>query len=306
MNKLPAVPNRTGSHEQFFHGTWYRGAGAKFVPSRPMLKEPGAVERFVLDGWLPPKPLIDRDTPVTAFGSCFASHVSKWLDARGYRVNGSDLDLDAHIIRFGEGMVNSYAIHEQFQWALEGLSLEEGLWFGPGKEVALPSEEIREATRQILLGTRVFILTLGLAEIWVDKITGRAFWRAVPANLFDETRHAFRISSVEENLANLRKVCDLVVRHVPDASIVFTLSPIPLMATFRPVSCITANSASKAILRVALDELMREGRANVHYFPSYEIVKDVYVDAFEEDYRHVKRSVIDYVMSTFARHYCQA
>ena len=89
-------------------------------------------------------------------------------------------------------------IHEQFEWALEGLSLEEGLWFGPGKEVALPSEEIREATRQILLGTRVFILTLGLAEIWVDKVTGRAFWRAVPADLFDETRHAFRISSVEE------------------------------------------------------------------------------------------------------------
>ena len=33
---------------------------------------------------------------------------------------------------------------------------------------------------------------------------------------------------------------------------------VPLAATFRGVSCVTANAASKAILRVAVDELMRE------------------------------------------------
>jgi hypothetical protein len=306
MDNLPLISVRSGSHAQTFHGTWYRGEGAKFVPSRPMLKEPGAIDRYVLDGWLPPAPLIDRTTPVTAFGSCFAFHISQWLAERGYAVNGGDLELDAHIIRFGEGMVNSFAILEQFRWALEGLSLEDGLWFGPGKEIALPTEEIRASTRALLLGTRVFILTLGLSEIWVDKVSGRAFWRAVPLHLFDPSRHAFRVSSVGENLANLAAICDLVAKHVPDASIVFTLSPIPLMATFRPVSCITANAASKAILRVAIDELMRSGRKGVHYFPSYEIVKDVYVDAFQEDYRHLKPPVIDFIMSTFARHYCRA
>jgi hypothetical protein len=43
-----------------------------------MLKEPGAIERFVLTAGCRP-PLIDRETPVTAFGSVSASHVSKWL-----------------------------------------------------------------------------------------------------------------------------------------------------------------------------------------------------------------------------------
>jgi hypothetical protein len=154
--------------------------------------------------------------------------------------------------------------------------------------------------------TRVFILTLGLSEIWFDKVSGRAFWRAIPMHLFDESRHAFRVSTVAENLANLAEISDLVERHVPGATIVFTLSPIPLMATFRPISCITANSASKAILRVAIDELMRQQRPRIHYFPSYEIVKDVYVDAFQDDYRHLKPAVIDFIMSTFARHYCVA
>ena len=88
------------------------------------------------------------------------------------------------------------------------------------------------------------------------------------------------MSSVGENVANLREIVRLIRKHVPRAAIVFTLSPVPLSAdcllhqvplsadcllhqvplaaTFRGVSCVTANAASKAILRVAVDELMRE------------------------------------------------
>ena len=304
MAELPVVTVKTGRHEQTFHGTWYRGDGARFIPSKAMLREPGAVERFLLDGWLPAAPLIDRQTPITAFGSCFATHITRWLKIHRYDVNADDLEIDAHIIRFGEGMVNSFAIHEQFRWALEGVSLEEGLWFGEHKEIALPTEEIREATRRILVRTKVFILTLGLSEIWFDKVTGRAFWRAIPSHLFDASRHAFRVSTVEENLANLRSVCDLIATHVPGAKVIVTLSPIPLMATFRPVSCVTANAVSKSILRVAIDELVREGRPGLHYFPSYEIVKDLFVDPFQDDNRHLKPEVIEFIMQTFVRHFC--
>ena len=42
-------------------------------------------------------------------------------------------------------------------------------------------------------------------------------------------------------------------KHVPHASVVLTLSPVPLAATFRGVSCVTANAASKATLRAAVD-----------------------------------------------------
>lgn len=304
MTRLTPLTVRTGSHEQTFHGTWYRGKGTRFIPSRPMLAEPGAVDRYVLDGWLPQAPLLTRTTPVTAFGSCFAHHITRWLSVNGFDVNGADLGLDTHIIRFGEGMVNTFAILEQFQWALENLSLEEGLWFGENKEIALPTEDVRLATRRIIERTEVFILTLGLSEIWVDKSSGRAFWRAVPAHLFDESRHAFRVSTVAENFDNLRETVDLIGRHVPGAKVVVTLSPIPLMATFRPVSCLTANSVSKAILRVAIDELMRSDRKGLYYFPSYEIVKEMFVDPFQEDNRHLKPEVIDFVMSTFAAHYC--
>ncbi|SIR27762.1 GSCFA family protein, partial [Rhizobium sp. RU35A] len=54
---------------------------------------------------------------------------------------------------------------------------------------------IQDATRQIIHATDVFIITLGLSEIWYDKRSGDALWRAVPADLFDEEIHGFRVST---------------------------------------------------------------------------------------------------------------
>jgi hypothetical protein len=87
--------------------------------------------------------------------------------------------------------------------------------------------------------------------------------------------------------------------------VIFTLSPVPLIATFRPVSCISANSVSKAVLRVAVDELMRENRADdrLFYFPSFEIVTGYFRDPYTRDNRHVRPRVVQTIMEAFARHY---
>jgi hypothetical protein len=45
------------------------------------------------------------------------------------------------------------------------------------------------------------------------------------------------------------------------------------MATFRDVSCMTADCVSKSVLRVALDQVMGDGREGVYYWPSYEVVR---------------------------------
>lgn len=77
------------------------------------------------------------------------------------------------------------------------------------------------------------------------------------------------------------------------------------MATFRPVSRITASSVSKATLRVAVDQLMRDcgDDANLYYFPSYEIVKEFFVDAYKEDNRHPKDEIVIAITQAFERHY---
>jgi hypothetical protein len=284
--------------------SWYRGEHTHFIPSKADLLEIEALEKHILFGWAPPRKFIDKSTVITAFGSCFAANISRYLADRNYNVLSRNLNLRAHIIRFGEGMVNSFAIRQQLEWALEGRAFPAGLWIDEEKQVAAVDPAIQDETRDIILKTDVFVITFGLSEIWYDKCSGEAFWRAIPASLFDPDRHGFRVSSVEENRANIVATIELIQRVRPQAQIVLTLSPVPLMATFRPISCITASAVSKAILRVAIDEAMNLGKKEVYYFPSYEMVTAGFVDPYRDDNRHPRADIIEEVMSVFERNYC--
>jgi len=106
----------------------------------------------------------------------------------------------------------------------------------------------------------------------------------------------------------LQSIYDIVRKFVPRAKVLFTLSPIPLAATFRPVSCMTANSASKAILRAALDEMLRDNAADLNqtlfYFPSYEIAQELFPKRFQDDGRHPSPPILATIMKIFEGVYC--
>jgi hypothetical protein len=68
-------------------------------------------------------------------------------------------------------------------------------------------------------------------------------------------------------------VIELVRSVNPTAPIVLTLSPVPLKATFRDISCMSADCVSKSTLRVALDRVTSLGLEDVYYWPSFEIVR---------------------------------
>ncbi len=288
--------------------TWFRGEHCNFNPRSENLRRPRDVAAHVLHGWLPDAPVIGPSTRIAAFGSCFAEHISVWLARRDFSVltRKDGAYKSSYLVRFGEGMVNTFAIRQQFEWAFEGKRAEGELWHGYDARAFGYDEEVRRATRALFDQTDVFVITLGLSEVWYDSLTGGVLWRAVPRDKFDPARHKFRVSSVEENRDNIRAIYDLMRTHRPDAKVIFTLSPIPLVATFRPISCITANSVSKAVLRVALDEALRdirdEGRA--FYWPSYEIVNDIFDRQWLPDRRHVKGEVLDFIMTLFENHWC--
>src|SRR5690349_20432835 len=110
------------------HFSWYRGEHTNFNPTRINLFEPNAIDEYFLKGWLPEAPFISKRTPVVAFGSCFAEHISRYLRKRGFNILGEELGGKAYIIRFGEGMVNTFAIRQQLEWGFEGREFSEGLW----------------------------------------------------------------------------------------------------------------------------------------------------------------------------------
>ena len=92
----------------------------------------------------------------------------------------------------------------------------------------------------------------------------------------------------------------------PDAPIVLTLSPVPLNATFRGISCVAADCVSKSTLRVALDGVVGRGLENVYYWPSFEIVRwvggHVPWPAYgfnRGDSRHVTRYLVAQIIDAF-------
>jgi hypothetical protein len=300
--KVKPAP-KTPSRKRTFH----RGDVVNFNPARADHQSQSFLQDFVLKGWLPEAPFVKRGTKITAFGSCFAANITRHLSAIGYDLS-SNRDPDIYISRMGDGMVNTASILGQFEWALENKKQRADLWHGQKAERYGYDEDIRLRTRDVFLATEFFIITLGLSEIWYDEMTGGTFWRAVPEQSFVPGRHNFRVLSVEETRADIAAIYNLIVKHVPDAKVLFTVSPIALSATFRPVSCMTANSVSKAIIRAALDEFLRSQpdalNKSLFYFPSMEIAQFVFVDPWEDDGRHPRSYVLDTIMKAFEATYC--
>lgn len=285
--------------------TWYRGKYCNFMATRKNLTEENAEEKYILKGWLPKKPFISKSHSILTLGSCFAVHIKGYLAKMGYKIDKYKVKKvrNSYVINFGSGMVNTFAIRQQFEWALENKKFQEDLWHNSEAEVMKYVESIRDATSDIFKESDVFIITLGLSEVWYNKITNEVFWRAIPTKCFDDNIHGFRVSTVEENTENLYTIISMIKKYRPEATIIFTISPVSLYATFRNVSCMTADCVSKSILRVSVDNVMRSNSSNVYYWPSYELVKNLYKNPYQEDNRHIKKEIADKIMKLFGKYY---
>jgi tetratricopeptide (TPR) repeat protein len=286
---------------------FYRGEHTHLTPTDRSFGRSGILADYFVKGLMPKAPLFDETTRIVAFGSCFASHISAYLDRLGYYV-ATKRDTAALLSQMGDGIVNSYAVLQQFEWAWRRRQPAVELWHDYDAKALGYDEEARLATELMFDSGEAFIITLGLSEVWYDEPTGEVFWRAVPHKHFDPGRHKFRVATYPENLANLKAIHALIRERRPDATIIFTLSPIALAATFRPIAGTVADTASKAILRAALDAFFTETQpadANLYYFPSYEIALRAFEHPLAEDRRHVHNHVLDLNMAVFERYFCK-
>lgn len=298
---------------------WYRGRAGQchHLPAQILPDSDEWIERFVLHGWVPSEPIITPASKVTALGSCFADEMRIWLREKGIAVNADERkgtayphveDFHMPILQCAAGLVNTFVLRQQFDWALGGVEFPSDLWVAGRGSVVVPTEAARRRTKEVLERTDVFILTLGLSEVWYRRAERPGqrevvMWRAVPAEMFTEETHGFRTTTVAENVENLSHICDLIWRTRMDAAIVLTLSPVPLSATFRGVSAISANAASKACLRASVDEVLaRHAGKRLFYWPAYEVVKEVFgQQAYLPDGRHVKPEIVRRILRLFGK-----
>jgi hypothetical protein len=278
---------------------WYKGEDFQRYPTNDALCSEDGIE-FILRGWRPDKPIITPRTRVLALGSCFAANFLDWMEEHGLGENSTFLPYTA--------LFESVAvIEQQFRWAFGEMDPRTAVWVDRKGVRVEATEERRKALRAALEHSDVLILTLGLSEVWFDRVTNEPLWRALPMSTYDAERHEVRILTASQTRDYLESIARLQAQFFPQAKVLFTVSPVAFNATFRPISSVTANAASKAIIRAALDEFLRlhadEVGTRLFYFPSYEMMMDVYRRPFVADNMHPEDVAISRVLALFASAY---
>jgi GSCFA family protein len=228
---------------------------------------PRLIRDQILPGHLPPEPLLGADDSVVTMGSCFAEELRDHLTSRGFASGNFWIP---------SGLNNTFAILDFISWCVTGNDTGAGFRydrFDDGQIRRWLPDDKRDRYEQRLREAGAFVFTFGLAEVWQDRETGGVFWRGIPEKIFDADRHVFRLTTVEENEQNILRIVELIRSVNESAPIVLTLSPVPLMATFRGQSCVTADAVSKSVLRVAIDLVESRKLPNVWYWPSFEVVR---------------------------------
>jgi hypothetical protein len=283
--------------------------------------------------------IIHPFSKVASAGSCFAQHIARALQNAGQRYfvteRGVDLVADEarrrHYGTFSARYGNVYTprqLVQLFDRAFGQWTPQEPWWDGPHGGVVDPfrptiepddfaSTEIAAQDReQHLLAVRalfeqvdVFIFTLGLTEAWQSMLDGAVFPLVPGAHggAFNANRYEFVNFSYAEVVADLKGFQERLCSVNPSARVIYTVSPVALVATFESEHVAVASEASKAILRAAVRTVVRSD-TNCDYFPSYEMITGPWTRGayFAEDARNVNEAGVDHVMAAFRDHFMSA
>ncbi|WP_427792770.1 GSCFA domain-containing protein [Brevundimonas diminuta] len=280
---------------------------------------------------------ITPDLKVATMGSCFAQHIARHLARSGLNyfvaeAAPEDMPADEAAARqfglFSARYGNIYTVRQAvqlFDRAYGAFHPKEDVWargdvfVDPFRPLIEPDgfaspEAVRAAAKEHLAQVRrvfgesdIIVFTLGLTEGWRSLEDGAVFAAApgVSGGSFDPARHEKINFSSRDVCDDLQALCDRIRSINPDARILLTVSPVPLIATHQEDQhVLTATSYSKSVLRVAAGEVSR-ANAQVSYFPSYEIITSAHSQGayFEPDLRGVREVGVAHVMRVFSRHF---
>jgi hypothetical protein len=281
--------------------------------------------------------LIGAHDKVATSGSCFAQHIGRYLRDSGlnYYVTetANPIAQPEVALKMGYGVFtarygNIYTSRQLLQLlrrAFGRFTPKEDVWvesptniidpFRPniqpdGFSSMLEFRTDREAhlhhVREMFENLDVLVFTLGLTECWTSREDGAIFplCPGVLGGTFDKKRHAFVNLDVEDVVADMSAFIAELRAVNPEARVILTVSPVPLIATAEPRHVLVSTVASKSILRVACEKIAKACKG-VAYFPSYEIVTGGFgkTSYFAGDCRSVTEEGVAHVMRVFMRHH---
>ncbi len=298
---------------------------------------PGSYNNPAADGTylFPPEPglTITRETPIASMGSCFAREIRKRLIAEGFNYITEETHHPAavHASAAWERSYNTFSMRQIFEYTFEDWQPELRWWQAPvSRKIQDPYRRIilyddlagaeadfarhRTHSRRALERAEVLVLTLGLTEVWEDRADGSVI--CLPSGPYvneggDMSRYRFTVSRYAENLANLERIHAIMAVHNPRCTLLVTVSPVHLWATFRKdIDVIGASCNSKSTLRAAADEFAAN-HGNVFYFPAFEmatiyqpLMDRTWFSEGKENF-HVNKQTIKFIMRNFFNIYAK-
>lgn len=252
----------------------------------------GLIDRSVLHGYRGKPFLTDDSAIVVTQGSCFARNVARSLGRMGQKV--AHLNVNEYI---NTTFANAYF----FEYALNraGCAPNVVAMF----QDKIPDAEI-ERFKSTVRSCAAFILTIGVAPIWISRSTGEMVLAPDKRRMGE---FEMRTSRVEDNRKNIKQIVRLIRAEAPNAEVFLTLSPAPLNYSFEMPSTIVADCLSKSTLRVAIHEALQNLDTGVKYWPSFEVVRWVGshlrpVFGDEDGHpRHVSDWIVDHITRAFIR-----
>jgi hypothetical protein len=280
---------------------------------------------------------ISKETKVATAGSCFAQHIARHLQHSGYHYYvvepGHPLIKESFRKEFNYGTFsarygNLYTTRQLLQLLKRAYGQfipQEAVWkskdgsyrdpFRPNiqpkgfvseQEMLADQKQHLNAVRKMFETLDVFVFTLGLTECWRSKEDGAVFplCPGIEGGEFSEDKYEFYNQTVLDVIDDLRMFVELLKFINPQARVILTVSPVPLMATAESdTHVLTATTYSKSVLRVAADMINREFE-HVQYFPSYEIITGNFNKGsyYADDLRNVVENGVNHVMGLFLKH----
>lgn len=182
------------------------------------------------------------------------------------------------------GVWNCYDFHSRFSMASKDAALER-----MNRSISTAHEHLAQC--------KSLVITLGTAVVYRRRDTGE-----VVSNCHKVPQHEFtrRLASVDEITGALNATVERLHEFNPELRIIFTVSPIRHIA-----DGLEMNSLSKAVLRVAINNVVRSHKEWVSYFPAFEIVIDDLRDYrfYTADMVHPTDVAIEYIWQTFQATY---
>ena len=241
---------------------------------------------------------------VVLLGSCFSDNIGAKM--QGALINATvnpmgTLFNPMSIARGVSRLINNEPV------AGRDLFLQSGVWNSydfhsryslPDKQATLDRMNQRiEQGHESLKSAQLLTITLGTAIVYRLKTTGE-----VVANCHKVPQHEFdrQMSSVPDMVKVLDEMLTKLNQFNPQLRIILTVSPIRHIADGLDI-----NSLSKASLRVAINEAIKNHRDYCDYFPAYEIMLDDLRDYrfYANDMVHPSEVAIEYIWQAFQATY---